>query len=115
MDKATTLPLTEARKKFFQIADKVEKDRARFTLTDRGTPKAILMSVEEFESWLETLEVMREFPSLENEIKQAQKDFKNSAYITLEEILAKEGFILADKPREGYVPSRSRPKGRKRP
>lgn len=113
MSGVTTLPITEARKKIFQIADEVEKERTRFTLTERGVPKAVIMSVEEFESWIETVEVMREFPDLEKDIKQAERDLKSGNYVTLEELLAREGFVLADKSKKGYVSSRSLSKGRK--
>lgn len=39
-----------------------------YTLTDKGRPKAVVMSAEEFESWAETLEVMRDFPNLDKDI-----------------------------------------------
>jgi len=55
------------------------------------------MSADEFESWQETLEVMRDFSDLEKDVKKAEKGFKKGSYSTLEKILAKEGFILADK------------------
>lgn len=114
MNSVVTLPITEARRKIFKIADEVQKIGTYFTLTARGIPKVIVMSVAEFESWLETLEVMREFPNLEKDIQEAEKDLASGRYAALEEVLADEGFILADKPRRGYVPSRSRRKGQKK-
>ena len=90
MDTKTTLPISEARKKIFKIAEKVQKPSTYYTLTEKGIPKVVVMSAEEFESWRETLEVMRDFPNLEKDVKKAEKDFKKGNYSTLEKILAKE-------------------------
>ena len=49
------------------------------------------MSVEEFESWKETLEVMRDFPNLEKDIKKAEREYKRGNHLTLEDVLFKEG------------------------
>lgn len=97
MDTKTTLPISEARKQIFKISNDVQKSRVHYTFTDKGRPKVVLMSAEEFESWQETLEVTRNFPNLKTDIKKAEEDYKRNNYITLEEILAKEGFILANK------------------
>jgi len=107
METRTTLPISEARKKIFKIAEKVQKPATYYTLTEKGRPKVVVMSTEEFESWQETLEVMREFPNLERDIKKAERDYKKGNYITLEEILAEEGFILADKAKSKHVSDRS--------
>jgi len=116
MDTKTTLPISEARKKIFSIAKEVQKPSRYYTLTEKGKPKVVVMSAEEFESWQETLEVMRDFPDLEKDIKAAERDYKKGRYVTLEEVLAKEGFILADRgKRKHEVSSRSAKKGSKRP
>ena len=97
MDTKTTLSISEARQKIFKIAEKVQKPSTYYTLTEKGRPKAVILSAEEFESWQETLEVNRNFPNLEKDIKTAESDYKKKKYATLEEVLSKEGFILADK------------------
>ena len=97
MDKKTTLPISEARKEIFKIAERVQKPSTYYTLTEKGKPKAVVLSAEEFESWQETLEVTRSFPNLEKDVKAAEKDFKKRKCVTLEEVLSKEGFVLAGK------------------
>src|SRR3989338_5102287 len=97
MDTKTTLPISEARRKIFKIAENVQKPSTYYTLTEKGKPKAVILSAEEFESWQETLEVTRDFPNLEKDVKAAEKDFKKRKCATLEEVLSKEGFVLADK------------------
>jgi len=97
MDIKTTLPISEARKKIFKIAEKVQKPAMHYTLTEKGRPKVVVISAEEFESWQETLEVMRIFPKLEKDVEKAEKEYKRGHYLTLEEILLREGFVLAKK------------------
>jgi prevent-host-death family protein len=66
-----TLSISEARKKIFKIAEETQKPGNYYTFTENGRPKVVLMSAEEFESWQETLEVMRDFPNLKEDIKEA--------------------------------------------
>lgn len=118
MNTKTTLPISEARKKIFKISDEVQKPGMYYTLTEKGRPKAVIMSAEEFESWQETLEVMREFPDLKKDVEKAERDFKSGAYKkypTLEEILTEYGFVVADKSEIKYVGGKVGKKGKKRP
>jgi prevent-host-death family protein len=102
MTTKNTLPISEARKKIFKIAEEAQKPGNYYTFTENGRPKVVLLSAEEFESWQETLEVMREIPDLEERIKKAEKEFERGDYITLGELLAKQGYILADKGKNKY-------------
>ena len=97
MDTKTTLPISEARKKIFKIAKMVQKPSTHYTLTEKGRPKVVVMSADEFESWQETLEVMRIFPRLGKDIEKAEKEYKKGDYLTLEKVLFKEGFVLSKK------------------
>lgn len=118
MNSKTTLPISEARKKIFQIAEEVQKPGVHYILTESGRPKAVLMSAEEFESWEETLEVMQEFPDLKKDIEETDSAFKSGEYknwITLEGLLAREGFVLADKSNKKYGVSNARKAKRSKP
>jgi prevent-host-death family protein len=118
MDVKTTLPISEARKKIFKIAKMVQRPCTRYTLTDKGKPKAVIMSADEFESWQETLEVMREFPDLEKDVRKADRAIKTGEYkkwASLDDIMAKYGYVLADKGKNKYgVGNKIRKKGAKR-
>jgi len=105
MDIKKVLPLTEARRNIFKIVADIEKDGSCYGLTERGRIKAVLMPADEFESWRETLAVMKEFPDLDKSIIEAKKDWKNKNYISLDHILAREGYVLADKPKTKYAPN----------
>jgi len=109
------IPISEARKNIFKIAEEVQKPDNHYILTEKGRPKAVLMSAGDFESWQETIEVMKDFPSLKKDIEEAEKEYKNGDYITLDELLAKEGYVLADKSKKKYgVQASHSKKGSKR-
>ena len=101
------MSISESRKKIFKIAEKVQKPTTHYTLTEKGRPKAVIISAEEFESWQETLEVMRDFPNLEKDIKKAEREYKKGNCLTLENVLSKEGFVLVDKSKKRHVSSSS--------
>lgn len=115
MDPKTTISISEARKRIFEIAEEIQKPDIYYTLTEKGRPKAVLMSAEQFDSWRETIEVMYEFPNLDKDVEEAMKEYKEGKCITLEDLLTKEGFIVADKSKRKYgIPSRNSKKGSKR-
>lgn len=118
MDTKTTLPISQARSIIFDIAEQVQKPGAYYTLTEKGLPKAVIMSAEEFESWQETLEVMSENPGLKNDLKEVDQDVKSGKYKTytsLEQLLGKEGYIISDRAKTKYgVRSQNKTQRRKR-
>ncbi|EKD79804.1 MAG: hypothetical protein ACD_40C00291G0001 [uncultured bacterium] len=69
---SATLPANEARTNFYQILDEVGQNMRQFTISHRGKPGAVIMSVEEFEGWQETMEILSD-KKLMSSIKRAQK------------------------------------------
>ena len=102
MNSKTTISATEARKKFFDIINKVEKTSTPFTITVNGEAKAVLMNAEDFDSWKETLEIMSN-PKLVKGIEESKKELREGKYSTFEEVFgmtAEEA--LSDKGKEKY-------------
>jgi len=113
MNTKTTISLTEARKKIYKIADEVQKPSTFYTLTEKGRPKVVVMSAEEFETIQETLEVMKEFPDIKEDTQKAELDYKEKKYISLESIIKSnnpQNFMHQQK----HVPSSLKKKSRKR-
>jgi prevent-host-death family protein len=117
MDPKTTISISEARKRIFELAQEVQKPDNYYTLTEKGRPKAVLMSAQQFDSWQETIEVMREFPNLDKDAKEADEAVKSGEYknwTTFEELLAKEGFVAAEKSIKKYgIPAKDQTKREK--
>ena len=57
------VPLSRAKAKLSSLVRKVREERGTYAITHRGKPEGVLLSVEEYESLIETLEVLsdREF------------------------------------------------------
>ncbi len=94
MNIKTTISISEARKNIFDIAEEVQKPNNYYTFTENGKPKVVLMSAEDFESWQETREVTSMFPNLKRESEEARKEYEAGECVTLEDYLAKEGFVI---------------------
>jgi len=114
MSTKNILSITEARKNIFKLSDAVQKSGVYYTFVQHGRPKVVLMSADEFDSWQETMDVLREMPDLPREIKKAREEFKRVEYVILEKVLAKQGYVLADKAKKSYVPFGDKPKSRQR-
>ncbi|MEK7610931.1 MAG: type II toxin-antitoxin system Phd/YefM family antitoxin [Patescibacteria group bacterium] len=118
MDTKTTLSISQARKVIFSIAEKVQRPGAYYTLTEKGRPKAVVMSAQEFENWQETLEVMQEFPDLKKDIVETESAVKSGEYkswTTLTTLLGREGFVVAENtPKRYAVPTTTKTKRAKR-
>jgi len=112
--KKNVLSLTEARRRIFRLADEVQKPATYYTLTDKGQPKAVLMSVDEFESLIETIEVYRQFPNLDDDFSKAHEEYRKGDTVSLEELLKEEGLEVADGSGSGYVSRGNRKKRSKR-
>lgn len=72
-----------ARSNLRKILDNASKG-ARYIITSRSQPKAVLVSIEE----LETLEIMADHALLD-EIRQAKDDIKAGRYVPYEEYFGK--------------------------
>ena len=53
-----TIPVSEARQTLPLLVSRIGKVMDRIIITRKGKPAAVLMGVEEYESWIETLEVV---------------------------------------------------------
>ena len=85
MDTKTTISSTEARQNFAKVIDDVGNIGLRYTLTVNGKPKVVMVSAEEYDSWMETIEILSD-PILMKEIKKAEKQTENGQTIALDEL-----------------------------
>lgn len=114
----TTIPITEARKRIFDIAEEVQTPNKVYTITEGGKPKMVMMSAEEYESMIETMEVNRIFPDLDKDIAETEEAFRTGAHKkwpTLDDLKRDWGFAIAEKPKKKYgVHTRNKTKGKKK-
>ncbi len=84
----TAISLTAARTQLFSLTDAVAASGKAITLTEHGEPKAVLISVGDFERLAESV--------------QRDSHPKLSRYERLAKSLADAGFILAEKSSRPY-------------
>lgn len=108
MDSKTTIPISEARKRIFEIAEEVQKPDTYYTLTENGRAKAVLMSAEQFDSIMETIDILSD-PAVLDNIKKAEEEYKKGDYQTWEELKKEIGFgqekestLVCEKPKKKY-------------
>ncbi|MCL5784568.1 MAG: type II toxin-antitoxin system Phd/YefM family antitoxin [Patescibacteria group bacterium] len=80
-----TLPITEAREKLTNLVDKANKIWDEYIITVNGKPAAVLMSVDEYESWKETNEILAD-EKLMKAIRQGEKDIEEGKVYDWEEV-----------------------------
>lgn len=84
------LTVSDARTNLYDMLEEVRKYLRRFIITHHGKPQAVLMPVEDLESWEETLEILSN-KKLMRDIRQAEKDWKAGRVYPLEDVLKEAG------------------------
>lgn len=106
---------TEARNKFFDLLGKVKKGPYPINITVNGIPEAVIMSKDDFDGWMATIETLSD-PELMESIRESEKDFKAGRYQTLEEVekeLEIGNYLIADKGKKKYVSGNASKHGKK--
>ena len=80
----TMMPVTEAKQKFTEIVRRADEFFERYLVTKNGKEAAVLMSAEEYESLLETIDVLANTKEVQA-LSQAAAQVKMGATISLEE------------------------------
>ena len=113
MSTKTTLPATEVRKNFFDILDKVSQTNVPYTITVKGKPKAVIMNAEEYESWMETLDIMSN-PETVKGIEESKKELARGEYVTLDELMEERNLMFVRDKSGEYTVVKKSPKKRKK-
>lgn len=81
-----TIPLSEAKAHLSEIIKDVSETQEIITISKGGVPATVMMSVEEYESLIETLEILSD-PELMEAIKEGLEQEKRGEFISLEEVM----------------------------
>jgi prevent-host-death family protein len=80
-----TLPITKAREELTMLVENANKRLDEYVITVNGSPAAVLISVEEYESWKETNDIMSD-PKLVKAIKQGEREINQGKGIPWEDV-----------------------------
>lgn len=80
-----TIPVSEARQNLPELVTRMRKLLERIIITRNGKPEAVMMSIEEYESWVETLELMSS-PGAVRGVREGLADLKAGRARSFEEV-----------------------------
>lgn len=70
-----TLPITKAREELASLVENAKKRLDEYIITVNGTPAAVIISAQEYESWKETNEILVD-KKLMKAIKEGEEDIR---------------------------------------
>ena len=82
---AKVVAFTDARATLSELLDVVEREQEHVVITRKGRPVAIVMSVDEWESWEETIEILSD-PEAMEALRASEEDVKAGRLYTLDEV-----------------------------
>jgi prevent-host-death family protein len=69
-----TIPITEAKARIAELADRVAREHDHFTITRNGRADVMLISVAEYESMQETLDLLGDEEAL-GDLRESREEF----------------------------------------
>ena len=109
---------TKARNNFFDLLEKVKKEPFPVNITVKGIPEAVVMSKEEFDGLMATIETLSDSELMEK-IRRSDEDIKAGEYSLWEDVKKelglKEEYIVADRGNKKYVSGSATKTSRKGP
>jgi antitoxin YefM len=82
-----TIPITEAKARIAELADRVAREHDHFTITRNGRADVMLISVAEYESMQETLDLLSDDEALAD-LRRSREDFSAGDTFTVDEVRA---------------------------
>lgn len=82
-----TIPITEAKARIAELADRVAREHDHFTITRNGRADVMLISVAEYESMRETLDLLSDDEALAD-LRQSREDFEAGDTFSMDEARA---------------------------
>lgn len=86
---AKTMSLKQARSRFSSLIDKADRLSERFIVTKNGTPKAVVMGADEYESLMETLELLSN-PKAVKALEQGLQEAKSGKVRSFKDVFGED-------------------------
>ncbi|MFC1621291.1 type II toxin-antitoxin system Phd/YefM family antitoxin [Candidatus Omnitrophota bacterium] len=86
---AKYISVRNLRKNLANVISDVKAHYERYVVSKHGKPEAILMSMDDYEGWIETLEIMSDKEAMED-IRLAEKEIREGKVYDFEEVFGKK-------------------------
>lgn len=83
-----TITLKALRPALPEVIDDIDRKFDRYIITKRGKPVAIMLSVDDYESFVETVEILSDKNAVKR-IKKAKAEIKAGKTVSLAQLLSK--------------------------
>lgn len=83
------ISVRELRAHFAGVLDSVTKRLDRYVISKRGKPEAILMCIDDYEGWLETLEIMSSEETM-RDIRSAKAELKKGKGLSFKQVFGRD-------------------------
>jgi antitoxin YefM len=80
-----TVPFTEARSRLTELLDEIERVHEHVVITRNGRPSAVMMAPDEYDSLMETLEVLADHEAM-GDLAASQDDVNAGRVFELEDV-----------------------------
>jgi len=87
-----SISVRELRPKLAAVLNSIHKRFDRYIVTKRGRPEAVIMSIEDYESILETMEIQAD-KGLMNRLKKAESDLKAGRGVSIDKARKELGLV----------------------
>ena len=91
-----TVPVSEARQTLPELVSRMRRLMDRVVITRNGKPEAVMMAFEEYESWVETLELLSSPESVQG-IRDGLKDLRAGRSRSFEKVFGEPLHARANK------------------
>ena len=85
-----TMTLKKLRPELPRVMERIDKKLDRYVITRRGEPVAVMMSVDDYEALMETLDILND-PVTMRRLKQAEREMKKGLGIPWGKVKKKLG------------------------
>jgi prevent-host-death family protein len=89
VDPSSILPATTVKRRFLELLGQLGGERSVVTITRNGVPAGVLMSVEEYEALLETVEILAD-PGLMRALRRARRGFARGRTLRHDQVWPKD-------------------------
>lgn len=96
---AKYISVRELRKNLANVIKDTKTHYERYVVSKRGKPEAVLMSMDDYEGWLETLEIMSD-PKAMEDIRLAEKELKEGKVYDFEKVFGNKLKKLKKRPKK---------------
>ena len=78
------MSVSAAKSQFLEIVRRIEDENSKVVITKNGTPRAVLLSYDDFDGLLDTIDILADSGTVRG-LRKGLKDIKEGRVVSLEE------------------------------